>query len=270
MLTAIRTSDGATSIAWEEQRENAPFACPECSASVVLKKGRVVAHHFAHKPPVICEYGSGESHAHHECKRAIFDALNKAPNVTKCAVERGLGSVRPDVSAFIGGIPVAIEIQRSNISTRLLEKRMREYSKKGVHLVWVCLGLDRCDDDGEKIAPNLWQKWLHAAYFGRVYYWDSSVGGACLWPVHYSEHLLWVEPSEWFAGGYHRTSKRFRTADFGPPVDLSRNFVARKRDGWSGGQIAIPDSLLYIDDSPAWWERKEWNERATRRIQARQ
>jgi len=25
--------------------------------------------------------------------------------------------------------------------------------------------------DGKRYSPRLWEKWLHALYFGRVYYW---------------------------------------------------------------------------------------------------
>ena len=44
-------------------------------------------------------------------KWKFFEALKKAPNVSNVALEHSLGVVRPDVSATINGVPVAIEVQ---------------------------------------------------------------------------------------------------------------------------------------------------------------
>lgn len=49
------------------------YRCPECGRMVILKKGRIVTHHFAHKPPVDCAWGRGESHAHREAKTLFRD-----------------------------------------------------------------------------------------------------------------------------------------------------------------------------------------------------
>jgi hypothetical protein len=53
------------------------------------------------------------------------------------AFERSLGTVRPDVSARINGIPVAIEVQLSVLSLETIARRTAEYAKKGVYVFWL-------------------------------------------------------------------------------------------------------------------------------------
>ena len=58
----VASNDGSELInAWDAEKDEAPFFCPECKAEVVLKKGQIRQHHFAHTPPFNCMYGEGES-----------------------------------------------------------------------------------------------------------------------------------------------------------------------------------------------------------------
>jgi len=66
---------GEQVVAWEAAKEDGPFSCPECGQAVVVKKGFVVAHHFAHVPPSTCQYGAGESVDHWLAKYEIYEAL---------------------------------------------------------------------------------------------------------------------------------------------------------------------------------------------------
>src|SRR5438128_10583525 len=103
MLSAKRKSSGETVTAYLESKANAPFVCHVCNEEVILKTGRSRVNHFAHTNPIACKFGTGESEAHRRCKMEIFEALQKAPGVSKAALERPLGIVRPDVSAWING-----------------------------------------------------------------------------------------------------------------------------------------------------------------------
>jgi competence protein CoiA len=172
MLCAIRKSDSTKVIACREEKRCAPFSCPECHQDLVLKKGTKVTHHFAHKPPVTCLYGSGESEAHRQAKMEIFETLQKSPLARKIELERSLGTVRPDVSGLINNVRVAIEVQISSLSLETIHHRTVEYARKGIYLLWVSpwhKGLDE-----ERYAPRLWEKWIHGLYFGHVYYWRSA------------------------------------------------------------------------------------------------
>lgn len=77
MLTAIR-SDSQKTLAQDANKIDAPFTCPECNKNVILRKGLIKTPHFAHKPPVTCQYGQGESEEHRKCKQAIFNCLVEA------------------------------------------------------------------------------------------------------------------------------------------------------------------------------------------------
>ena len=110
MLSAQRKSDCQTVTAYLESKRNGPFVCLDCNEEVILKTGRNRVNHFAHANPIACKFFEGESETHRRCKMEIYEALKLIPGVRNVAMERPLGSVRPDVSAVINGVPVAIEV----------------------------------------------------------------------------------------------------------------------------------------------------------------
>lgn len=97
MLTAMRRSDTAKVTARDSERTEAPFQCPTCQREVTLHKGQIKVHHFAHKPPVTCARGIGESEAHLQAKLAIFDALKREGNVADLEIERDCGISVADI-----------------------------------------------------------------------------------------------------------------------------------------------------------------------------
>src|SRR4051812_17354388 len=115
MLLAKRVSDGKTVNAYFENELNGPFHCLDCNEEVILRNGQKRINHFAHTNPLACEFAVPESEAHLRCKTEIYNALREHPNVKGAALERRLGSVRPDLSAIINGVPVAIEVQLSSL-----------------------------------------------------------------------------------------------------------------------------------------------------------
>ena len=116
MLTAMN-GDGVKVHARLADRAAAPFTCFCCRSQLTLRRGAAKAAHFAHRPPVSCEYGQGESDEHRRAKEEIFEHLSRSPGVEKLELERDLREVRPDVSCYIGGVPVAVEVQASCLST---------------------------------------------------------------------------------------------------------------------------------------------------------
>lgn len=244
MLTAIRQSDGLKVGAWEADRSERPFNCFCCQQTVTLRRGGIRAPHFAHQPPVTCEYGTGESEEHRLCKIAIYENLSAHPRVTKCEMERNLGTVRPDVSAYIGDCPVAVEVQLSNLSLPKIQYRTAEYARKGIYLLWLPLYTPSLRRN--LYSPRPWERWLHAAYFGRVYYWLEDLKIA---PVHFRDYY---------------TDARGRTRDYqklsrhkvpieGRTANLADDFAPRRRDAWANAQLTIPESKLLIDTQPVWY-----------------
>lgn len=244
MLTALRESDGAKVAAWEAERGERPFLCLCCRQDVTLRRGQVVAPHFAHRPPFNCEYGAGESEAHRRCKLSLYESLRSHPGVTRCEIERDLGTVRPDVSAYVGGVPVAFEVQLSTLPLGKIIYRTAEYARKGIYVLWLPLHTPALDR--ELYAPRPWERWLHAAYFGRVYYW---LEGLSIRPVH-------------FRAFYARASGRTRDYDKlsrgrvplpGPTLSVAEDFAPRRRDAWATEGLTIPPARLFADARPKWY-----------------
>lgn len=257
MLTAKRHPGLPPVLARDAQKDEAPFSCPSCNQEVVLHKGNVKIHHFQHKPPVTCSRGEGESQLHYSIKLAIYDALRQEPNVTDVEVEKDFGTSVADVYAKINGAPVAIEVQRSKLSVQSITARTANYHSLNVAVLWVAL--PNSDLTTNKYSPSAWEKWAHAANFGRVYFWQA---GQLLRPVHFAEHKLYVESSTWFAsggvqqssGGYHKSSKRYRTPAAGKDVEISRGFRSTLRaTPYVQGSIVIPPCRVYMDVQAKWW-----------------
>ena len=50
--------------------------------------------------------------------------------------------------------------------------------------------------DGGRYTPRLWEKWIHAAYFGRVYYW---IQGLQIVSYTFEPSLKSVPKKTWYA-----------------------------------------------------------------------
>jgi competence protein CoiA len=238
------------------EKGGGPYRCQGCGDILTLKKGRVVVHHFAHRPPLTCAWSRGESAQHYQAKLAIYDALRSDPAVSDVVLEAPVGDVAvADILALIRGRRVAIEVQRSDLSAAQIARRTANYHAMGVYVLWVALPCPALADD--RYNPSVWEKWVHYAYFGRIYYWSE---GQVLTPYHMSEHTLYVEQSRWFevgrlrySGGYERRSRRWRTPVRGVPVLIGSHFQPRRCAGRKTKTLAVPACSLYIDRQPAWW-----------------
>ena len=252
MLCAKRKLTGETVTAYLSKREHAPFLCLDCNEEVILKAGRKSVNHFAHVNQLACQNAQNESEEHRRCKMEIYHALLQEPNVTDAMLERPLGTNRPDVSAYINGVPVAIEVQISSLSLETITRRTIEYARKGIYVLWLLQWTSALDSP--RYTPRHWEKWVHAAYFGRVYYW---LAGLTVASYRFEPHLKSVPRKTWYyengekktAGGYSQRSKRHKTAIPGPTFNLATDFVPCTRDWWEGGGIKIPDAKLYAPNS---------------------
>lgn len=276
---------GNREIAWNTTKDKGPFSCPQCLAEVVLKKGEIKVHHFAHKPPFDCAYGSGETQKHLTVKRAIYEDLLGQPNCTKCELERSLNGVRPDVSLYINGKPVAIEIQRSDIDIEIITQRALRYSKLGIYLIWVMPDNEPVseydpDENTYTCRPKIWQKFLHSMYFGRLYYWQD---GATVEPIHLSKYQYWVPESNWVEdycaeigedlsgtnwyeenyyeagyGGYQKTAKVEKLIEWAPlgsrRLHIARDFRPISRSGFETKNWTVPASKIWADSLSKWWQ----------------
>jgi len=250
MLVAERDSDKRQVIAADESKVNGPWCCPavDCRQRVALKKGQIKVHHFAHYPPVSCEYGLGETELHRRCKTEIYQSLLADSRVKKCALERNLGSVRPDISAYINNIPVAIEVQASSLTLDQIHHRTREYARKRIAVLWCVPWREPLNDENGRYSPRIYERWLHALYFGQVFY---HVGSAQMAIVHFGPHKLWVEESSWYedgeerdGGGYERRSKRWVEREIKGYVSIL-DLSLKHRLAWTSKKMNLPEVGLW-------------------------
>src|SRR5437588_9349631 len=106
------------------------YFCPNCRAEVVLKQGRIVIHHFAHKLPTDCSWASGETRENLLAKTVLRDAYRARGLHAdyEVPVLSGMGDRRADVLLSNGkGKKVAIEIQHSPILFDAMERRTKAY-----------------------------------------------------------------------------------------------------------------------------------------------
>lgn len=170
--------------------EDGPFLCPECKSEVILKKGDIYTHHFAHNPGESCAWelasagqeGTGESELHRLAKKEIYETLSKRKEVTGLKLERYLDSVRPDISFYCNTIPVAIEVQVSAIPPDIITRRTVEYTRRGVYILWTSPFGEAGIRDERAHSTRDWERIIHSIYGGTLYYW---VEGDTLLPVHF-------------------------------------------------------------------------------------
>ncbi len=194
MLSAFN-EQGILLIAWDSNRDQGPFYCPECKRGVTLKKGQFIIHHFAHIPGSNCSYGTGESWEHWRAKFEMYNALRGHPLVSNLHVELPLGPVRPDISfCWDERIQVAIELQRSSLPPAEVARRTSIYDEKNIAVLWVSLPRDRFWA-GARCSTRVWERYLHELYGGKIFCWH---GGQELLTTRLDPYLLRIEHREWF------------------------------------------------------------------------
>jgi competence protein CoiA len=249
MLSAKRKSDGKIVTAYFSSKFDGPFACLQCNEEVFLKSGRRNVDHFAHANPLTCKFATGESVLHRRCKMEIYESLGSAPGVRNVELERPIGINRADVSAEIHGVPVAIEVQISSLSQDTILERTIEYGRNGIYVLWLLQWTPKLNS--QRYTPRLWENWIHACYFGRVYYW---LEGLSVVSYHFEPAFRTIEQRSWYsesgrkmtAGGYSMRLKRDRTPVRGSTLNLAEDFKPQDRFWWEGHNIKVPDAKLFI------------------------
>lgn len=250
MLTALRHSNQRLVRASESSKEDGPFLCPECREVVLLNRGAVNTPHFAHKSYSPCGNGPAESDTHRRMKIEIYDALTRNPLVTLAELERPFGEVRADVFAVIDGVSVAIEVQISTLSADRIAARTRAYARLGVAVLWLLAWSP--DVESLTYAPQQFERWLHAAYFGRVYYWHH---GLTVIPYQFHDRHLRIPAKSWYdaRGKLQRSASRtqistkYKVTVRGKPLNIVSDFRRSRRLPWEGKFFRVPEALLYID-----------------------
>lgn len=216
------------------------YRCPECKREVILKKGRKVIDHFAHKAPVSCSYAAGETQAHLNAKQDFYDHLKTLKLDVYVEYPLSLGNIKSRADVYVSntqkGMPAALEIQHTNISLQEIERRTQNYQQLGIAVGWLPLiDLDKHEIDTEssrgwvieKYSPKPFERWIHGFNYGRVWYYEHKE--KTIWEGVLTPYKIDVPYSEWYeqdgnhatAGGYSKFSKRWKTLTLTGMYELS-------------------------------------------------
>ncbi|MFN0190766.1 MAG: competence protein CoiA [Aestuariivirga sp.] len=233
-------------------QKGAIYLCPGCKAELVLRKGAIKIHHFAHKPPVECQFGAGESREHLEAKLAIYQAFvgRSLRAEMEWPLEALTGDRRADVFVWdMSGAKIAFELQHTDISQDLLERRTSAYLHAGIAVLWLPFLKPRYREFAQKVAeaeegdwvipdykPRPFEFWLSAFGFGTVWYWaqrSNRLMRGKIEPVKEKvENPFWGGPEE------HRVGYRLRL--WGPYDPAALSIRIGRRNPWENGRYTLP------------------------------
>ncbi|QNA84453.1 hypothetical protein G4G27_10970 [Sphingomonas sp. So64.6b] len=236
------------------------YFCPNCHGAVILRKGRIVAHNFSHKPPTSCSWAVGETQEHLAAKLLLRDAyrmMGYQADYEVVVLSSG-GDRRADVYVISpdGGLTFAIEVQHTPILYDAIEKRTVAYMAVNVPVMWLGILGGKMRETAERTQSGLiirqypirpWEKWAQALCFGELWYIDPVEES--LWKGRFSDHLIDVPSSSWYgeggeemsAGGYSRKSKRWRTLHLEGPFRVHEvNEVTKWRRPWTSSAFNLP------------------------------
>lgn len=184
-------------------RRGDTYQCPACHAPVVLKQGRQVVAHFAHRPAEPCYVVSEpETAAHLAMKRDLYERFKREPWVKQCELERVIGERRADVWLETAVGPVAIEGQVSPLTVEELREKLGDYTERRIATLYIVHhSVLASITEGAEVRVPAWVLALHALYKGRVYVY--ALGGEIV-PLHLAAVLR--EPT-----GYGARERRLKT-----------------------------------------------------------
>lgn len=159
------------------------YRCPQCDDVVVIKRGTMVAAHFAHRADSACAWAKGETAQHLAAKSAIAASFGARGLLVRLEAEvlSCVGDRRADVLVEhpANGARVAIEIQHSPLDLNAIQDRTRAYCAANVAVIWVPT-LDRKNLNLRSIGGDVlvaerysvpgWQRFA-AAYHGMLWFW---------------------------------------------------------------------------------------------------
>ena len=259
-----------------EAERGPAYRCPQCRSLLTLKKGRRVIHHFAHRPPTECSWAKGETTAHLEAKRLVFAGLSQRG--VRAEIESVLatlpGDRRADVMAFpINGRQVAFELQHSSLGLEELERRAFSYAGAGVAQIWIPFLPRAVWQAGEptvdgwfvrRYVARPFERWIHG-FAGGEGMWMYDPGQRKFWRARLEQHRIYVEATSWYeeggdenyAGGYHRTSRRWKELTLVGPYEFDdlrvvvkpRRAYAVAGYNWPRAQVAHLTALEDVRES---------------------
>lgn len=195
-------------VAGDDANKGDRYFCQQCNQQVVVKKGRINIHHFAHfpgSPP--CVWWEPESEKHLAMKERIMQLLTRDNAVILAEFEYKLThksyALYPDVYVeLVDGTRIAIECQISSKSLQDFVWKTLSYSDMSVYTLWLFP-----DDNYAHMAfmdteTRISDIRLRSHYwnYGRIYVLD---GDGPLRSVHFSG----VQRTNYYMGGGYYLKK---------------------------------------------------------------
>lgn len=272
---AISEKNGKMVYCYYVSKKDGPFYCPKCNSTVIVRKCAEKEDHFAHKPRLSPVLTKKDQFLHTECKNAICDYLSKQFPAGKWAVERpikanerlGTEKIIPDISGRIDDIPIAIEVQKTAYTLTKIREKTEAYNRLKVYVLWVIpLKKELGDDD---FRPRLFEKYLHAMYYGRAYYWIPTKPTKLL-PVHFSFSCRYIEPTSFYDedgeeksfGGYYLSYKTIKKPNSAGYIDIATELKRVERPMFTNKKWdeEIPACKIMMDTREKWWSENEKEE----------
>lgn len=257
--------DGQRVVASRDGEKGRDYRCqnPDCLGEMILKPGRLVSAHFAHKVASGCEWAKGETQEHMEAKHDLAAALaarGYTAEVEFC-VEVLPGDRRADVMLWNAeGKRIAVELQHTPIGLPEIERRAFSYAEAGIAQIWIPFlrpdamknavareGGEAGDLFVSQFSPRPFELWAYGFAFNELWFYDSNRKN--LWRGRLDEHKLWMPGGEWpveggdteSTRGYHYPSKRWRDLTLWGPYSVDKlQLRLRLRDRWTSGPYNWP------------------------------
>ena len=156
----------------------------------------------------------------------------------------------------------AIEVQHTPILYDAMEHRTKAYMAINLPVMWLGILTKKMRGASELTSSGLlirqysirpWEKWAHALCFKKLWFIDPIEEN--LWMGHFTDHLIDVPISSWYAeggeersvGGYSRKSKRWRTLHLEGPHQLHDLTTTIKwRQPWLSNTFNLPGGRIAI------------------------
>ncbi len=123
-----------------QARTGDQFFCPICGGKMIIKKGEINAHHFAHKAILQCEDGW-----HYDMSEWHFNWQKKFPVETQEIVKKHNGKThRADI--LIERTKTVIEFQHSPLMPEEFEERNAFYRELGYKVIWLFDAIDEYEE----------------------------------------------------------------------------------------------------------------------------
>ena len=168
-----RDEEGNLINALEKEPKKQDYYCPACGTSVRLRKGKNVRTHFAHTSIKECDYYyENESLEHLENKVELF---NWAQNDALVEMEYPILELKQIADILINK-QLAIEVQCSPLSSKLLQERSNGYRNSGIQVLWL-------------VGEKLWLK-ERLTKLQRDFLYFSNNMGFHLWELDHKKQVL--------------------------------------------------------------------------------